>query len=164
MLLNVKTNLYLHITERWIMPEMPFKFEPEAWRPLDPDRREQPGAYVKRFEVNVSTSMSRFQVLPHTQQHKDEKKYIKGGQVVRLQHTELSGYLTSDDTDFTADGLAEVYVRCFKSAPDGTEAEAKQTGDLFEIEIADANDRGRVCMWSEKASGAQDKFKLNEPN
>jgi hypothetical protein len=75
------------------------------------------------------------------------KKYIKGGMVVRLLHTEIGGYLTSDDTDFTGDDLAEVFIR--KNKGDQADIEAKSTGGLFEIEIADQNERGRVCLWSE---------------
>ena len=138
-MLNVKTNLYLHITKNKVQEiEEQERLKPESWRPPDPDRREQPNTFVRRQEVNVSTTMSRFQVLPFTQVTDDKfSKFIKGGSVVRLQHTELGGYLTSDDLDFTDDGLAEVYVRC-----DKIESESKSTSDLFEIEIADNIDRG----------------------
>jgi len=147
-LLNVKTNLYLHITEKWL--EMADKIKPkfEDWRPLDADRRDDPSEYVKRFEVNCSTSSSRFQPLPQTQVNEDPtNKLIKGHQVVRLQHTELGGYLTSDDLDFTDDELAEVYVKCFNG--DINDIEAITSGDLFELEIATNYDKGQVCIWSE---------------
>jgi hypothetical protein len=64
---------------------------------------------------------------------------LSGGSVVRLQHTENGGFLTSDDIDFTEDGLSEVYVRKNKFLDD----ERYQTGDLFEIEVANNFNRGR---------------------
>lgn len=89
-----------------------------------------------------------FQTLPQTQVNEDPtNKMIKGHQVVRLQHTELGGYLTSDDLDFTDDALAEVYVRCHEGDPN--DMEALTSGDLFEIEIASNYDRGQVCVWSD---------------
>lgn len=51
-LLNVKTNLYLHITEKWLEKVDPVKPIKEDWRPLDADRREDPAEFVKRYEVN----------------------------------------------------------------------------------------------------------------
>jgi hypothetical protein len=47
-LLNVKTNLYLHITERWLSKEIPPALPVEDWRPDEPDRREQPESYIQR--------------------------------------------------------------------------------------------------------------------
>ena len=44
-LLNMRTNLYMHITERWI--EINNKIIPpkEDWRPLDADRRDDPADF-----------------------------------------------------------------------------------------------------------------------
>ena len=96
-----------------------------------------------RYEVNCSTSISTFKPIPHAQVGENSlKKFIKGGQVVRLQHTELGGYLTSDDLDFTDDQLAEVYVRSFNG--DKFDIEATTSGDLFEVEIAHNKDRGQI--------------------
>lgn len=39
-LLNLKTNLNLHITESEIEKEQTLVFEKEEWRPKSPDRRE----------------------------------------------------------------------------------------------------------------------------
>ena len=84
--------------------------------------------------------MSRFQILPHADAEDNaHRKFIAGGQVIRLRHTELGGYLTSDDLDFTADGLAEVYIRKHNS-PDPKSIEHMTSGDLFEIEIAKRTD------------------------
>ena len=84
-------------------------------------------------------------------------KLIKGNRVVRLQHTEIGGYLTSDDLDFTEDGLAEVYVRYYNGGRNDNDPLTKandieefSSGDLFEIEIAPCNhNRGRICLWSD---------------
>ena len=73
--------------------------------------------------------------------------------MVRLQHTEIGGYLTSDDLDFTEDGLAEVYVRCYANSgrndndplTKANDIEELSSGDLFEIEIASSvQDRGKI--------------------
>lgn len=51
----------------------------------------------------------------------------------------MGGYLTSDDIDFTQDGLAEVYVWKNKYIDD----EWIQSSDLFEIEVSNNFNWGR---------------------
>ena len=105
--------------------------------------------FCKRYEINWSTSISTFKPIPHAQVGEDPlNKFIKGGQVVRLQHTELGGYLTSDDLDFTDDQLAEVYVRAYNG--DRFDMEATTSGDLFEVEIAHNSDRGQIWSFNEE--------------
>ncbi len=67
------------------------------------------------YELNLSTNVtSRIQVLPYWKYKENKMKFIKSGMLIRLQHTELGGYLSSDGTDYTGDGLAEVFVRTTK--------------------------------------------------
>ena len=124
----------------------------------DADRREDPANFSTRFKVDCSTAASRFQFLCHTEVEEESmSKFIKGNKVVRLQHTEIGGYLTSDDLDFTEDGLAEVYVRCYNGGRNDNDPLTKandieefSSGDLFEIEIAPGNhNRGKICLWSD---------------
>ena len=63
---------------------------------------------------------------------------MHGGAVVRLRHSEISGYLASDDKDFTDDGRAEVFLwnSKQKSSVPGVEPELT-TSSLFEIEISE---------------------------
>ena len=54
--------------------------------------------------------------------------------MVTLKHSELQGLLSSDDNDFSDDGLAEVFLWVFKGKED--DVENFNTQSLFEIEIA----------------------------
>ena len=67
---------------------------------------------------------------------------IKGGQVVRLQHSETTGYVCSDDADYDGDGLAEAYLWTFKGKH--TDVEANSTNALFELEIVVSDDEEKV--------------------
>jgi hypothetical protein len=46
---------------------------------------------------------------------------LRGGCVITLKHSELGGLLSSDDNDFTDDGLAEVFLWVFKGKEDDYE-------------------------------------------
>ena len=59
---------------------------------------------------------------------------IKGGQVIRLQHSETGAYVSSDDQDFNNDGTAEVFLWNYKGK--GNDIESVTTNSLFELEIA----------------------------
>jgi len=84
----------------------------------------------------VSTSLERLQIAPFCQED-GGSKFIRGQQVVKLQHTELEGYLAADGSDFSQDGLGEVFVR---SSSDPKEAAC--SGAFFEIERDDNCNRG----------------------
>lgn len=163
-LLNTKTNLYLHISEKWLENEEKILPMEEDWRPFDADRRNNPAEFAQRYEVNCSTSASTYKLLLQTSiAEYAPRKFVKGSDVVRLRHTELGGYLTSDDLDFTDDQLAEVYVKRHKG--DSGDDEATTSGDLFEIEIASNSDRGQVCVFSGvDSSGNQGCFRLRHLN
>jgi len=68
---NLKTNLFLHVTEQLLPVEAPIAItnipgiSNSKITPKEPDRRDPPFNFVPRFEVNVSTTLSRFQVLPY---------------------------------------------------------------------------------------------------
>ena len=98
------------------------------------------------FEVNVSTTLSRFKAVPFCQYEDDDKKFLRGQSVVMLQHSEIGGYLASDDKDFSNDGLAEVFLWSYKGKL--TDVENFNTSSLFEVELDTENQRGRICRES----------------
>ena len=63
-----------------------------------------------------------------------ETSTIKGGQVIRLQHSETGANVSSDDLDFTNDGLAEVFLWHYKGKGND-DLESITTNSLFELEI-----------------------------
>lgn len=65
---------------------------------------------------------------------------MRGGTVAQLKHSELGGLLSSDDKDFTDDGLAEIFLWKYK----GKEADTENfnTQSLFEIELAQDDLKG----------------------
>lgn len=94
------------------------------------------------YEVNVATSFSRFKAIPFCSYADDDKRFLRGGVVAKLKHSELGGLLCSDDHDFTDDGLAEVFLWVYKGK-DG-DVENFNTQSLFEIEIASNERRGMI--------------------
>jgi len=90
--------------------------------------------YVPTYEVNVANIFSRFKCIPFCSFEDDDKKFIRGGCVAQLKHSELGGLLASDDKDFTDDGLCEVFLWKYK----GKEGDNENfnTQSLFELELA----------------------------
>lgn len=144
----MKLNLYLHVSERLLKIECLDSPVPESLiegveliTPKKIDRREAPNQYSPHFEVNTSNNKCKFTILIYRYWNEDlDEQYIKGGMVVRLLHSELGGFLHSDDTDFNDNGLAEVYMWKFKGKT--TDLEATSSSSLFEIEIASKKESG----------------------
>jgi hypothetical protein len=67
--------------------------------------------------------------------------------VITLKHSELGGLLSSDDNDFTDDGLAEVFLWVFKGKED--DYENFNTQSLFEVEIAQDANMGMIAHTSD---------------
>lgn len=136
----MKINLYLHVAEAQIPIEQPIPLPliPGTTKneitPVIIDRRCPPVNYVPTYEVNVATTFSRFKAIPFCFHEEDDKRYMRGGCVAKLKHSELGGLLSSDDNDFTDDGLAEVFLWVYK----GKEGDVENfnTQSLFEIELA----------------------------
>jgi len=84
--------------------------------------------------VNVATTFSRFKAVPFCNCMDTDQRLVRGGQVVKLRHSELGGLLSSDDNDFTDDGLAEVFLWVYRGKED--DVENFNTASLWEIEIA----------------------------
>lgn len=72
---------------------------------------------------------------------------MKGGSVIKLRHSELGGLLSSDDNDFTDDGLAEVFLWVYRGKED--DVENFNTASLFEIEMAVVENRGMIARASD---------------
>eukprot|EP00347_Sterkiella_histriomuscorum_P021853 403332539 len=169
---NQKLNLYLHITEQLLHPEKPLELPKVGEEgqtqitPHDNDSRAPANQYCPTYELNISTQLSRFQIQPFANFDQQDKQTIRGGCVIKLQHSELQGYLASDDKDFTDDGMAEVFLWIFKGKL--LDVENFNTSSLFEIEIANQDkDRGQNCMESDpppdpKESKDRDKESSNK--
>jgi hypothetical protein len=83
----------------------------------------------------VSTIKTKFTIQIYRYYDEDlDEQFIKGGEVVRLLHSERGGFVHSDETDFSNDGLAGVYLWNFKGKQ--TDLDALSSSSLFELEIA----------------------------
>ncbi len=113
------------------------------------------------YEVNVATNFSRFKCIPVCIFDEDDKKYIRGGCVANLKHSELGGLLASDDKDFTEDGLAEVFLWKYK----GKEGDVENfnTNSFFEIELAQDHMKGMIGRTAEDME-YNHKFRLRHIN
>ncbi len=69
-------------------------------------------------------------------------QYLKGGDLIRLQHTESKGYLASD-SPFQMDD-SEVFVRIYNGT-DEFDEENYSVDTVWEIEINRPNNRGNTC-------------------
>ncbi len=100
-----------------------------------------PDEFAALYEVNTSSLRSNFTIRPYRSFEDDlNDQIVKGGQVVRFQHSESAGYICSDDNDFTGDGLAEVFFWNFKGK--STDIEATSMQSYFELEIVSEMDEG----------------------
>ena len=70
--------------------------------------------------------LSKWQLLPHEHSVKDSSKFIKGGDIIRLKHTELGGFLLSDGR--AKHEVVEVKCRVFKK---DSESEAELSVNSF---------------------------------
>lgn len=117
-------NLFLHISadkEKLLTVETPENIfhsleeqaEVEAQGTItdkEPGCRDPPEYFTPRAEVNISNASSRFQVLPYTQCYEQDADYIRGGSVIRLRHSEMGGFMASDNQDFTNDDIMEIFL------------------------------------------------------
>ena len=98
------------------------------------DRRMLPDEFAPLFEVNTSASRSKFTIrLFRPQEDEADTNILNGECIVRLQHSESTGFISSDDNDFTGDNLAEVFLWNYKGKSTDIEANSSQT--YFELEI-----------------------------
>jgi hypothetical protein len=155
LLMNTKTEQFLHISEKPIEPERvanpPILMNIVEIAPL-------PLEYTKTLEVNISIVSSHWQLFRYAK-HIDDDRKLTGGQIIELHHTEYGGLIYSDGSDFTGDGLAEVYVRVFKG---DDELEDKSALSLFVIENyveTDEQDFGNVCVWTHATRQASYKLR-----
>ena len=157
---NTKTKYYIHISEHQVMmpncdtPNTAIRNNRELVTDFDGivpkniDARFPPNKFAPCYEVNCSSSSSKFTIRPYRSfASVKEEHIIKGGQVVRLQHSETSGYICSDDTDYNEDGLAEVFLWTYKGKH--TDIEAITTQTLFELEIIVENLEENVGQYAQ---------------
>ena len=76
------------------------------------------------------------------------KRFVKGGDIVRLRHTELNGFLTVDGSVKAGD-TNKAYVRVYRGSDD---TEARDSNSLFIVELNRNRLRGDFLRWpSEQA-------------
>lgn len=137
---NVKTDLYIHISEFEVIWDQDRKSVKDCKDfknvvPSNIDFRMPPNMFAPLYEVNCSSAKSKFTLLPFRNFEASlDTATIKGSQVIRLQHSETSAFVSSDDQDFTNDGLAEVFLWNYKGK--SNDIESTTTNSLFELEIA----------------------------
>lgn len=105
--------------------------------------------FADRYEANLSVERSVLQLEPFGTG--TAGNYLCGGDVIRLQHTELQGEVCCEGLDYTKNGLADVFVRKDKS-----EHPFEQTSayGLFVLEHC-AGREGRSCTWREGVQRAE---------
>lgn len=100
---NVKTDLYIHISQREVIWDENRKTIQDGTPFLNVvsdkiDKRFPPNMYAPLYEVNCSSAKSKFTLLPFRNfEAQSNTSTIKGGQVIRLQHSETGAYVSSDD-------------------------------------------------------------------
>ena len=92
---------------------------------------------------------------------------MKSGSVIRIQNSEIGGYICSDDKDFTDDGLSEVYLWTFKG--EKTDFENSTSSSLFEVELAGGqpnkpDELGGILYQSNDSKSLNQIFRLRHLN
>ena len=105
--------------------------------------------FADRYEANLSVERSVLQLEPVGTG--TESNCLCGGDVIRLQHTELQGEVCCEGLDYNKNGLADVFVRKDKS-----EHPYEQTSayGLFVLEHS-AGREGRLCAWRDGVQRAE---------
>lgn len=143
---NVKTNFYLHI-ENTPLSKQEIPIQRPDYRPKVAFRRPMPGRLYTRYPVDAKVKKNRWQALPFHHAHDDQRtsnSFLKGGDIVRIRHTELNGYITADG-DTKSD---ERYDRCFVRVYTGPQdLERISSNSQFEVECNTNTNRGRFFKW-----------------
>ncbi len=78
---------------------------------------------------------------------RDGSKFIKGGDIIRLKHTELGGNLISEGS--RVNDIVEVKCRVHKKE---LESEAEiSVNSFFEVEVMSEIERGQFATWGKMA-------------
>jgi len=100
-------------------------------------------AFLARYIENT------FKLFLHSSEIEKEKQiiqsnFIQGGDIIRLKHTEIEGYLTADYCYEDKTGKnPEVYIRKYTGE---YPQEYIHVDSLWEVEITDFNQRGNTCI------------------
>lgn len=87
-----------------------------------------------------------WQFLLHATHTEDESRCIKGGDYIKLKHTELGYYLTAD-VSYTKEGAPEAYLRKYY----GEYVEEEESlNSIWVIEYDKAFKRGDYCYLRDK--------------
>lgn len=75
------------------------KDDPPDYRPTVKFRRPPSSSMFSKFLIEMrQKNNSRFQLIPFKHANPDSYKFIKGGDIVKIKHTEIGGYLCIDGT------------------------------------------------------------------
>lgn len=72
------------------------------------------GEHSLSYEINLSNMQYRWKIIRQFNYIPNKSDYLCGGDFIRLQHTEIQGYLTADlidnDVDSVANSKQTVYL------------------------------------------------------
>jgi hypothetical protein len=132
---------YLHVTNKLI------DIDTGHSRITKLDLRPPASTFARRFEANSSSLKTSWRLTPYSIVNilEKDKNLLKGGELIRLKHTETEGHLACEGYDFTKDGMAEVYVRQYKGEDD---LEKYSAATLFIVEKDSSDIEGMPCVWT----------------
>ena len=142
----MKTNNYVHVSDKIIPKDQNLaKLNLNEHKPKSPNYRTSSRKIAVHFEVNASAPLERWRFVKYCQEMSEDRvKFLKGGDVVRLKHSEYGGFLSNDMNIFTKEGFNECYVSVCTGPED---LENVSSASLFEIEIDGDDSRGKTLRW-----------------
>jgi len=142
MLFNSSSGLFIHVSTTVDKKPLNLPSIKIDYRPNVPFRRPITEDLFHRYAINSNPSIlkSKFQVKLYTTYADDLQKFLKGGDIVRIRHTEKNAYIFSEGSNKTSDGLPIAMLRKYRGKMD---LEEKTSNDLFEIELNAGKERGR---------------------
>lgn len=87
---------------------------------------------------------SRFQLIPFKHADPDTFKFIKGGDIVKIKHTEIGGYLCIDGTLESKQNGPLCFIRNYRG---NDYMEEKNSNCMFEVEVHCHSEQGRFIKW-----------------
>ena len=119
--------------------------EPPKYRPQVKFRRPPSTSLFSKFLIEMrQKNNSRFQLIPFKHAHPDTFKFIKGGDIVKIRHTEIGGDLCIDGSLESKQNGPLWFVRRYRG---NDFLEEKNSNWLFEVEANCHDERGRFIKW-----------------
>lgn len=117
-----------------------------------------PEDFTSLYEVNISILPSNWRLMPYAS-FRNNTQVLRSGDVIKLNHTEFGGYILSECSDFTKDGLYEVFIQIF-TGDENIEKDSALNYFILERNWEEDNERGigESCNWV--SNGKPVKYKL----